>query len=70
MLKRAQSKGGDAPCVGSVKRAGVGDAVLRGAGDYAGSGRGGVIREGTQTYDRKAISFRKINNADPSPKNV
>lgn len=70
MLKRASSLGGNAPCVGSVKKAGIGDAILRGSPEFKGSGRGGVQWEGTETYDEKQLTWRRINNADPTPKNI
>ena len=70
MIKRAVATGGEAPCVGSVTRRGVGDAMLTGSQDFAGSGRGGRERKGTVTYDRKSLTFRKLNNADPGPKNT
>lgn len=69
-LTRAVSTGGDAPCVGSVKRAGVGDAMMKGSQDFAGTGKGGREQKGTRFYDGKAIAFRKQNNADPGPKNT
>jgi hypothetical protein len=69
-MRRAVSTGGDAPCAGSVKRRGVGDSMLKGSQDFAGAGKGGTERKGSQTYDRKAFSFRRLNNADPGPKNT
>lgn len=69
-MKRAQSQGGDAPCVGTVKRNGVGDSVLRGSQDFAGSGKGGTEWKGTESLDGRSLTFRKLNNADPTAKNV
>ena len=46
---------------------GVGDAILRGAGTP--KVRGGSEKKGTVTYDHTSIAFRKLNNADPGPKN-
>jgi len=67
---QANQKGGPAPCVGAVRRAGVGDSLMDGDQKFSGSGRGGVQWEGTDAYDNKQLTFRRLNNADPSAKNV
>ena len=51
---------------GKTKVAGVGVGVLRGAGTP--KVRGGTERKGTETYDRRSLKFRRLNNADPGPK--
>ena len=46
---------------------GVGDSVLRGSTSPV--KRGGTERKGTETYDNRHLTYKKLNNADPSPKN-
>ena len=51
---------------GKTKVTGVGVGVLKGAGTP--KVRGGAERKGAETYDRRSLKFRKINNADPGSK--
>ena len=69
-LTRQVKKGGAAPAAGSVKRAGVGDKVWCGGQTFAGSARGGRERKGSVSMDGRKLSFRKLNRADPNPKNT
>ena len=52
------------------KRASIFEGKIRGGQTFAGTGRGGRERKGTASGDGPKLTFRKLNNADPGPKNT
>lgn len=67
MAKRTQSQ---SVCAGPIKRAPVGDAVVRGSGNRSQSGGTGQYNGVGGSGDPAAPAFAKQNNCSGEPKNT
>ena len=53
-----------------MRKASAKGGKTRGSTKFAGASRGGRERKGSASGDGPKLTFRKLNNADPGPKNT